>query len=304
MIKRHDISEINRTRISVLDITIGHLASLFSKHYSIYAVSETMNKSCKYVVSVLKRNNYNIYRGFSTPLSEEMLNVLADDYVNTQHFFFNQAISGLVKKPEKIEYFFSFRKLFKHDDYADIEYAESWEQIDEDKIRQTFIYGVDKHKPSNNGQKALNTGVLLTGKSHLARIISEVFGHCISHQVPTNDYLFDSYFGGERIISSQEEFPELFYKKQTESDYKLYVLNILTSNTDPTSVKSKLLTPLTQRASSGFFVRHVLLPHRYCIFGTSDDDDHQPYLYSSECKPDYMNCYAGWGNAIMLPYAV
>lgn len=232
-----------------------------------------------------------------------MLNVLADDYVNTQHLFFNQAIKGLVKKPEKIQHFFSFRKLFKHDDYSDIDYAESWEQIDEDKIRQTFIYGVDKHMSSNNGQTVEQSDSYTLIESSCLQIIANALDHYIKSPVLAQDCFFGSSFGGEHTLSLQEEYPDPFYKKQTELDYKLYVLNQLTSNTDPTSVKSKLLTPLTQRASSGFFVRHVLLPHRYCIFGTLDDDDHEPTLYSSECKQDYMNCYAGWGNTVMLSYA-
>ena len=84
-------------------------------------------------------------------------------------------------------------------------------------------------------------------------------------------------------------------KNQTEKSYKQFIIQQMTSKSDPTSGRSHILTPLTQRTSSGFFVRQVMLPHRYCIFGTSDDDD-LISTHISECNSFYKHCSIGMGS--------
>lgn len=288
-----------RLQSELLKERIGKFGFSFNeKTYSIDAVCGTINKPRKYVVSVLSQKKYYLNYGFKSRLTRAMLNVIADDYVKTQHLFFNQAITGQVKKQEKIDYFFSFRKLFKHHDYSDLEYAQTWDQIDEEQIRQTFFYGVEKHSSRSHYNSIVTTGNISISKTAHYIDLFAGFG-AISYEpvilpFAGNWMHADHYYG---------HYQDIFNRRKRQLEYKLYVLNQLTSDHDPTSERSKLLTPLTQRASSGSFVRHVLLPHRYCIFGTSSDDDPDSTLYFSECKSDYMNCYAEWGNNFMTPCA-
>lgn len=252
-------------------------------HYSIQAASKAMNKPCSYVISLLKRNRQYLKNGYSTPLSPEMLYVLEDDYVKNLHQFFNSANSGIITDKKQYNHFLSFRKLFKHESYRYLDYAQEWAQIDEALIRQSFIEAVKRHS-QHSMSDGFNDRILTSfvvphpacGKTTLAKTLFSIISFENERVEPQG--LCDFIFSESRYIVFKDYFN---------------CIKVLCGCTEPHSALSYCLTPLTtQGTSSGGLVRQIFLPHRYRVYGTSDDDpDHA--ISNSEFDYRFTNCSNG-----------
>lgn len=290
---------------------ISHsIISLFcgkEKTYSIEAVSKAMNLPCGTVLSILRRKGFDTRRGFRTPVTCRMRDVLADEYVKTLHSVFDTVVSDPVTNFGMVSTIISFFKIYKYDHCSDLENTLSWAKIDEDKIRQDFFNHVEQYdkyyndSPCEDGCLGFAASRIKIGKSLLGqkpRFMSSIL-RCIYDllrpaQWLSNYYHYDSY-SDDRDNDVYYRVDLAYLKNQLNNNYKQFITYRMTSKSDPTSGRSQLLTPLTQRTSSGSFVRQVMLPHRYCIFGTSDDDDHIS-THASECKSNYKHCSIGMGS--------
>lgn len=286
-------SSIRSSIFDSISFHIEQLRCLFSPTlYPISVVSEALRMSRGDIILILKGKGYTTHSG---KLTREMLDVLVDNYVENLHKFFLMASVGQVTNQEKYNYFLSFRKLYKHDDYRYLDYAEIWEQIDEEAIRQTLINRVESLMPKD---KYLNfSSSYVVRRDHHVRTIHSSLADVFA--IPCQSLLF--FDCSPKADDDADDFVNqinLFFRKsQTFQDYLFNVLSFLAS--DPTSGRSILLTPKARGTCSGLYVRRLLSPHRYCIFGSTDDEPDSVTV--SECKPDYMNCSYGLGKDNLVP---
>lgn len=261
-------------------------------------VCEALQMSREDVISIIKSKGYTIR---SNKLTKSMLDVLADNYVENLHKFFLQASLGQVINREKYNHFLSFRKLYKHENYRYIDYAEAWEQIDEHLVRQTLFNRIEALLPKKKPQNGIHLS--LTIEKYISDSIREQSKHpkgfegiligvnsCFCPAIVCTPLADDS---ADESINTQNL---RFNKSQKYQDYLYNVLCKLTS--DPTTGRSKSLTPKARGTCSGLYVRRLLSPHRYCIFGSSDDEPAS--VIDSECIIDYMNCSYGMGKDIFV----
>lgn len=286
-------SSIRSSISDSISILIEQLRCLFRPTlYPISVVSEALRMSRGDIILILKKKGYTTHSG---KLTRDMLDVLVDNYVENLHKFFLMANAGLVTNLEKYFYFLSFRKLYKHDDYRYLDYAEIWEQIDEEAIRQTLINRVESLMPKDD-YIDISCSFVVPREHHTRTIhssLADVFA------IPCQSLLF--FDCSPKADDDADDFVNqinLFFRKsQTFQDYLFNVLSFLAS--DPTSGRSILLTPKARGTCSGLYVRRLLSPHRYCIFGSIDDEPDSVTV--SECKPDYMNCSYGLGKDNLVP---
>lgn len=297
---------------ATFDLEIGNILSghcmpvkyqfpTIERTYSIEAVSKAMNLPCGTVISILRKKGFDTSKQFRTPVTIRMRDVLADEYVNTLHSVFDTVISDQVTNFQMVSTIISFFKIYKYDHYSDLENSISWAKIDEDKIRQDFFNHVDRY---NNHHYSCVIGtlnfcrpvsrinrIIRTAKEICKSSISEYFYNLLYSAPSFYYFVYNSYDDG-KDIEVYYGVDYSYFKNQTYNNYKINIIHQMTSYLDPTSSRSHSLTTLTQSASSGTFVRQVMLPHRYCIFGTSDDDDHI-FTHTSECNSIYKHCSIG-----------
>lgn len=274
------------------------LTRQLERTYTLRSVSEAMNLPCGTVLSILNRKGYNTDKGFSIRVTREMLDVLADVYVNTLRSVFETVSSDPVHNLEMFHTIISFYKLYKHDGYPDLKEYLCWEYIDEGKVRQDFFNKVEPEKDNDYIDYSQSYVVVRSDYDsirHYQRKCKRAHDYfdALYRRSPILAFTFREFYYN---TSLDEEYEPAYpgtsptsFTEQTENHYKNSLLIKMTSYSDPTSAKSKTLTSLTQSTSSGTFVRLNLLPHRYCIYGTSDDDDHDSTNSVSECKPVYKH---------------
>lgn len=278
------------------------LARQLERTYTLQSVSEAMNLPCGTVLSILNRKGYNTDKGFSTRVTREMLDVLADVYVNTLRSVFETVSRDPVHNLEMFHTIISFYKLYKHDGYPDLKEYLCWEYIDEGKVRQDFFNKVEPEKDNDYFENSSSIVVVRSDYDSIRYYqrkckrahdyFSALYRRSPILALTFTDFNYNTSLDEEYGPAYSGTSPKSF-TEQTENHYKNSLLIKMTSYSDPTSAKSKTLTSLTQSTSSGTFVRQVLLPHRYCIFGTSDDDDHDSTHMICECNQNYKHGSCG-----------
>jgi len=230
-----------------------------TSYYSLKDVCKVMKKPCRYVINVLKRNRYYGQRGDYNAVTPGMLEVLADDYINNLRNFFNQAINGEVKNQDKLRNFNYFRVHFKKQIFRSLIYAESWDQIDEDLIRQSFLRQIQEKAPAKNVF------------SSFSRLVQE-----LCEEVTLEPFLSKPIMVRTVYSMREDNLSKHSLLTPSRKQYNNFLDSILLHCTPgPTDSEYVSLITISQRtASPGVFVRPHKRPPLYRLFGSSRDDSH------------------------------
>lgn len=149
-------------------------------------------------------------------------------------------------------------------------------KLKQDKITSALSLTV-KNYSIFNGLEVISD-LLLSEEKEVCHVLSAGF--------------FDFFMPVDSFEHDWKDNSYIFIGYKQKQIYLDFINIIFKTGLSSTAESPLSLTTLTQSASPGNFVRHILMPHRYCIFGSSDNDDKNS-ISDSELIIQITNCPNG-----------
>lgn len=269
--------------------------SPFSEH-----LGETRNEFRQHIVLAQKLEKKARFAGLNPLFVDSCQEQIADCFIEKLQVRFAKYKQDRVTNRGNYRKLHTFHQAFKYDNVEETDNI--WETIDKVAVRQTLIDSRSKndcrHVTVEFNFSTIEHAIKQALKRSEHEIDAPISGTlCVQRVIPESDNPRSEYSRFDESIPVT--FLPLYYNRPDlyqDQISREEIINSFCDDPEPQSGWLPLFTHLTQEASSGCLVRssHTLLrPHRYRVYGASDDDDHHAIHCNSELKILSTNCSLG-----------